>query len=102
MEYANIRTEDDGYVRRVITSRPKYRNDQSRRLLEELDDAFAAAADDPSVRVCVLLGVGDHFSGWQDLRTPDEKAARERRPRQDGVRGKFQHSREQFINKTLR
>lgn len=102
MEYANIRTEDDGYVRRVITSRPKYRNAQSRRLLEELDHAFADAADDPAVRVVVLLGDGDHFSGGHDLGTPDELADREKRPRRDGVRGKFYHSRESFINKTLR
>ena len=102
MDYQDIRTEDDGYVRRVITSRPQYRNAQSRRLLEELDDAFAAAAEDTDVRVVVLLGDGDHFSGGHDLGTPEEKADRERRPRQEGVRGRFHHSRESFVNKTLR
>jgi len=102
MDYQNIRTEDDGHVRRIITSRPEYRNAQSRRLLEELDDAFAAAADDLDVRVVVLLGDGDHFSGGHDLGSPAELADREQRPRQEGVRGKFQHSRESFVNKTLR
>jgi enoyl-CoA hydratase len=102
MDYQNIRTEDDGHVRRIITSRPEYRNAQSRRLLEELDDAFAAAADDLGVRVVVLLGDGDHFSGGHDLGSPAELADREQRPRQEGVRGKFQHSRETFVNKTLR
>ena len=102
MDYQDIRTEDDGHVRRIITSRPQYRNAQSRRLLEELDHAFAEAGDDTGVRVIVLLGDGDHFSGGHDLGTPDEKADREQRPRQEGVRGKFQHSRESFINKTLR
>ena len=102
MDYQYIRTEDDGHVRRIITSRPKYRNAQSRRLLEELDDAFAVAAEDAAVRVIVLLGDGDHFSGGHDLGTPDELADREVRPRPEGVRGKFQHSRESFINKTMR
>jgi enoyl-CoA hydratase len=102
MSYEDIRVEDEGHVRRIITSRPNYRNAQSRRLLEELDDAFAEAGDDPSVRVIVLLGDGDHFSGGHDLGTPDEKADRELRPRQEGTRGKFHHSRESFVNKTLR
>lgn len=102
MDYQNIRTEDEGHIRRIITSRPEYRNAQSRRLLEELDDAFARAADDLDVRVVVLLGDGDHFSGGHDLGSPAELADREQRPRQEGVRGKFQHSRESFINKTLR
>lgn len=100
--YEDIRIEDDGHVRRIITNRPDYRNAQSRRLLEELDDAFAQAGDDSSVRVIVLLGSGDHFSGGHDLGTPAEKADRELRPRQEGLRGKFHHSREQFVNKTLR
>jgi enoyl-CoA hydratase len=102
MDYHNIRTENEGHIRRIITSRPEYRNAQSRRLLEELDDAFARAADDLDVRVVVLLGDGDHFSGGHDLGSPAELADREQRPRQEGVRGKFQHSRESFINKTLR
>ena len=102
MSYQDIRTEDDGHVRRIIASRPKYRNAQSRRLLEELDDAFAVAAEDTDVRVIVLLGDGDHFSGGHDLGTPEEKADREQRPRQEGTRGKFHHSREHFVTKTLR
>jgi enoyl-CoA hydratase len=101
-DYSDISIEDEGYVRRIIANRPDYRNAQSRRLLEELDDAFAQAADDSGVRVIVLLGSGDHFSGGHDLGTPAEKADREARPRQEGVRGKFHHSREQFVNKTLR
>lgn len=101
-EYQDIRVEDDGHVRRILTNRPKYRNAQSRRLLEELDHAFAVAGDDRDVRVIVLLGEGDHFSGGHDLGSPDEKADREVRPLQEGLRGRFHHSREQFVEKTLR
>lgn len=101
-DYQDIRVEDDGHVRRIITNRPKYRNAQSRRLLEELDHAFAVAGDDRDVRVIVLLGEGDHFSGGHDLGSPDEKADREVRPLQEGLRGRFHHSREHFVEKTLR
>lgn len=101
-DYQDIRVEDDGHVRRIITNRPKYRNAQSRRLLEELDHAFAVAGDDRDVRVIVLLGAGDHFSGGHDLGSPDEKADREVRPLQEGLRGRFHHSREHFVEKTLR
>lgn len=101
-EYQDIRVEDDGHVRRIITNRPQYRNAQSRRLLEELDHAFAVAGDDRDVRVIVLLGEGDHFSGGHDLGSPDEKADREVRPLQEGLRGRFHHSREHFVDKTLR
>lgn len=102
MTYDYITTELDNHVLRLTCNRPEYRNAQSRRLLEELDDAFAQAAEDLDVRVIVLLGSGDHFSAGHDLGTPEETADREERPRQEGIRGRFHHSREQFVNKTLR
>jgi hypothetical protein len=40
MAYEYIRTEQAGRVRRLILNRPQARNAQSRRLTEELDDAF--------------------------------------------------------------
>ncbi|MEE8290904.1 MAG: enoyl-CoA hydratase-related protein [Candidatus Tectomicrobia bacterium] len=102
MDYAQILYELDGHVLRVTCNRPSYRNAQSRRLLEELDDAFARASEDTEVRVIVLMGAGDHFSAGHDLGTPDEQADRQQRPRQEGLRGRFHHSREHFVEKTLR
>ncbi len=102
MDYAQILYELDGHVLRVTCNRPSYRNAQSRRLLEELDDAFARASEDTEVRVIVLMGAGDHFSAGHDLGTPDEQADRQQRPRQAGLRGRFHHSREHFVEKTLR
>lgn len=89
-------------VARITANRPRYRNAQSRRLLEDLDAAFRKAAEDSEVHVIALFGAGEHFSGGHDLGTPDEQADRQQRPLQAGLRGRFDHSREQFVDKTLR
>ncbi|MGD8831918.1 MAG: enoyl-CoA hydratase-related protein [Pseudomonadales bacterium] len=89
-------------VARITVNRPEARNAQSRRLLEELDQAFARAAADRAVRVIALFGAGDHFSGGHDLGTAEERADREARPLQAGLRGRFDHSREHYVDKTLR
>ncbi|MDD5288546.1 MAG: enoyl-CoA hydratase-related protein, partial [Dehalococcoidales bacterium] len=68
-----------GKVARVILNRPKYRNAQSKVLLEEMDDAFNRAVADKDVRVIVLSGQGDHFSAGHDLGTPDELADQKER-----------------------
>jgi enoyl-CoA hydratase len=70
--YEWILYETSGHLARVKLNRPRYRNAQSRRLLEEMDDAFGLAAEDDSIRVILLSGEGDHFSSGHDLGTPDE------------------------------
>jgi enoyl-CoA hydratase len=89
-------------VARFTTNRPDVRNAQSRRLLEELDDAFGRAGADPEVKVIALFGAGEHFSGGHDLGSAEELADRQARPLQKGLRGRFDHSRENFVDKTLR
>jgi enoyl-CoA hydratase len=89
-------------VARFTTNRPEVRNAQSRRLLEELDDAFGRAGADPEVKVIALFGAGEHFSGGHDLGSAEELADRQARPLQKGLRGRFDHSRENFVDKTLR
>jgi enoyl-CoA hydratase len=76
-------------VARLILDRPRYRNAQSRLLIEELDAAFGRAVEDDSVRAIVLLGAGEHFSAGHDLGTPEELADREARPYEDGLRGRY-------------
>ncbi len=78
MSYEQILYEP-GTVARVILNRPRYRNAQSRVLLEEIDDAFTRAVSDDDARVIVLSGAGDHFSSGHDLGTPEELADREKR-----------------------
>jgi len=102
MEFIDIDYAVANNVARITLNRPRYRNAQSRRLLEELDAAFAAAQSDSDVHVIALFGAGEHFSGGHDLGSPDERADREARPLQKGLRGRYEHSREEFVDKTLR
>ena len=102
MSFQDIEYEVVNRVARITTARPKYRNAQSRRLLEELDQAVATAATDQDVHVIALFGQGEHFSGGHDLGTPEEREDMQKRPLQEGLRGKFDHSREQFVEKSMR
>ncbi|MBM4410712.1 MAG: enoyl-CoA hydratase [Chloroflexi bacterium] len=102
MEYECIRTEQVGRVRRLILDRPQARNAQSRRLTEELDDAFQAAEDDLGTGVVVLMGEGDHFSAGHDLGTAQELADREARPTQGGVRGRYGRAYDLNVEANLR
>ena len=101
-DYEFLHVDVRNGVAYLTANRPQQRNAQSRRLLEDMDHAFAAAAEAREVNVIVLLGAGDHFSGGHDLGSADELADREARPLQDGLRGRFDHSRENFVDKTLR
>ena len=51
MSYRTISYEVANNVARITTDRPRFRNAQSRILLEELDDAFGIAGED-SRRPC--------------------------------------------------
>lgn len=97
-----VRYEVEGRVATVTLDRPRYRNAQSRRLLEELDDAFQRAVDDHGVRVIVLRGEGPHFSSGHDLGTPEELADREARPWPPGWVGDQRRSWELNVANTLR
>lgn len=101
-DYTQIRYEQQGRVARLILDRPKYRNAQSRVLIEELDDAFGRAAGDDGVGVIVLLGAGDHFSAGHDLGTAEEMADRQARPYAEGLRGRYRRSWDLNIDTTLR
>ncbi|HWL41866.1 MAG TPA: enoyl-CoA hydratase [Ilumatobacter sp.] len=57
----------DGRIVRIALNRPETRNAQNRGLLVELDQAFSAAAADPTVRVVILRGHGRSFSSGHDL-----------------------------------
>ena len=98
----NVSYRVDGRVAVVSLNRPRYRNAQSRRLLEDLDAAFARAVDDHEVRVIVLRGEGEHFSSGHDLGTADELADRTERPWPDGQLGEQRRSWELNVANTLR
>jgi enoyl-CoA hydratase len=61
----------------VITlNRPRYRNAQSWRMLDEIDAAFDLAGDDASVRVVVVRGSDGVFSTGHDLGSDEGSAYR--------------------------
>jgi enoyl-CoA hydratase len=101
-EYTQIRYEVADRIARITLDRPQYRNAQSRVLLEEMDDAFAWAVEDLEVRVITLWGAGDHFSAGHDLGTPEQREDIERRPAEEGLRGRYAGSWDRNIDKTLR
>jgi enoyl-CoA hydratase len=102
MRYRDIAYEKMGAVARLTMNRPRYRNALSRRLIEELDDGFAAAVDDDNVRVIILAGAGEHFSSGHDLGTPDELGDANQRPFADGVRGRYERSWRLYVDTSLR
>jgi len=102
MEDKTVLYEKHDRIAKVILNRPRYKNAQSRRLLEEMDDAFAAANADDDVRVIILSGAGENFSSGHDLGTPEEKEDAERRRFPKGVRGEYARSRQLFLDNTLR
>src|SRR5690606_5347006 len=75
MSYTDISYETLGAVARICHNRPKNRNAESQRLLQELDDAMRQAAADPDIRVVILGGQGDHFSAGHDLKEAQESRA---------------------------
>lgn len=91
-----------GKVARVILNRPKYRNAQSKVLLEEMDDAFNRAVADKDVRVIVLSGQGDHFSAGHDLGTPDELADQKERGFPTDGEGIYKRLREIYMENLMR
>ena len=101
-DYTQILYEQHGRVARIVLNRPRYRNAQSRVLLEELDHAFGRAGEDDDIGAIVFAGAGDHFSAGHDLGTPEELADREERPYEDGLRGKYRRGFDLNIDTSLR
>jgi len=101
MSYQQIETERHDRVAVIRLNRPRYRNAQSRVLLEEMNDAFASADNDTSVRAIVLCGAGEHFSSGHDLGTPEEVADSEAKPFGPGTLGEINRSWHLMIESSL-
>ncbi len=74
MSYEFIQYQTNKQNAYVILDRPQFRIVQSRQLVEELDEAFKAAAADRGIKVIILAATGEHFSAGHDLGTADEQA----------------------------
>lgn len=71
----------------VITlNRPRYRNAQSWRMLDEIDAAFDLAREDAAVRIVLIRGAGGAFSTGHDLGTPEGAEYRAAQIGQGGIR----------------
>jgi enoyl-CoA hydratase len=77
MSFSEIAYRVEDAIATITLDRPAYRNAQGWRMLDELDEAFAAAAADPDVRVVVVRGAGADFSSGHDLGTPEQIAYRQ-------------------------
>jgi enoyl-CoA hydratase len=63
-------------VAQITLNRPKYRNAQGYRMLDEIDAAFDLAGADEAVKVAVIRGSDGVFSTGHDLGTPEGMAYR--------------------------
>ncbi len=102
MDYQQIIYEKRDRIGVIRTNRPRYRNAQSRLMLEEMDDAFMKAERDADIRVVILQGEGEHFSAGHDLGTPEQQEDLERRPYPEGTRGHLQMTWDLFVDCSLR
>jgi len=85
MSFETILYDVDGPVATIQLNRPKYRNAQDYRLLDEVDAAMDRAKADRAVRVIVVRGSGGHFSSGHDLGTPEAAAYRESLGAEPGI-----------------
>jgi enoyl-CoA hydratase len=79
MAFEDVTYETDGPVAVVGLNRPKYRNAQSYKLLDELDAALDKAMTDEAIQVAIVKGNGEHFSSGHDLGTPESLEDRKQR-----------------------
>lgn len=77
MRFQDITYEAGAGVAQIVLNRPKYRNAQSYRMLDEIDQAFDLARADEAVKIVVVRGSGGVFSTGHDLGTPEGMAYRE-------------------------
>jgi len=96
MAYQDIVVARDGAIALILHDRPAQRNAESLRLLDEMDEALAAAVADPDVRAIIIGGTGDHFSAGHDLK---ESASR---PRPFTVEERFANEERRYLGHCMR
>jgi enoyl-CoA hydratase/carnithine racemase len=67
VDAAEIVVDQDGSVATLWLNRPAKRNSVTYAMWRAIADHAVALADDPSVRVLVVRGVGDHFCAGADI-----------------------------------
>ncbi len=102
MTFQHIEVERKNRIATVWLNRPRYRNAQSRILLDEMTDAFRQLDYDNEIKVIILAGRGEHFSAGHDLGTPEEKEDAATKPFGDGTLARVNRSWHLFIENSLR
>jgi enoyl-CoA hydratase len=77
VDFRDILYDVDGPLGVITLNRPRYRNAQSYRMLDEIGHAFDLAKADETVRVVIVRGAGGVFSTGHDLGTAEAKEYRE-------------------------
>ena len=85
MDFKDIVYSTQGPIGVITLNRPKYRNAQSYRMLDEIDAAFKLAKADRGVRVVLVRGSGGVFSTGHDLGTEDAVEYRKSLGAQPGI-----------------
>jgi enoyl-CoA hydratase len=83
----------------ITLNRPEAANAQTLELLDDLDEAWRRAAEDPDVRVIVLQANGKHFSAGHDIRSVGED---DRPPPKWTVSGIYEIEAKRFLEYSLR
>ncbi|HET7719026.1 MAG TPA: enoyl-CoA hydratase [Acidimicrobiales bacterium] len=98
--FETVRYEVDGHVATVTMDRPEVANAQSSRMIDELTAAFEQADADDEVRVVVLAGAGDHWSGGHDLKELLQQTDEWSRMR-GTAEGKLRHEKVMYYDRCL-
>ena len=69
MDLKDILYTTDGPVATITLNRPRYKNAQSYRMLDEIDAGFRLAKNDKDIRALIIRGSGGNFSSGHDLGT---------------------------------
>jgi enoyl-CoA hydratase len=85
MEFHDIAYSTEGHVATIMLNRPRYKNAQSYRMLDEIDAGFVKAKADRNVRVLVIRGSEGNFSSGHDLGTEEALSYRRALDAQPGI-----------------
>jgi enoyl-CoA hydratase/carnithine racemase len=83
----------------ITLDRPQAANAQTLEMLDDLDEAWRMAAEDPEVRVIVLQANGKHFSAGHDIRGVGESGGT---PAKMTVAGIYEIEAKRFLEYSLR
>ena len=83
----------------ITLNRPEAANAQTLDMLDDLDDAWRRADEDPDVRVIILQANGKHFSSGHDIRAVGKEDAA---PRKWTVADIYQIEAKRFLEYSLR